>query len=362
MSALRLLFFSLVFIIANSCTNENAQRNTSRLQSANLKVHTKQRGAHVFGHLDSLNIQDLKKNNIEWLTFVPYGSQKDYNTTDLTYHRHDAMYQLRIDSMWRSKIEVAHQAGLKVFLKPHIWLYQPSDSKWRSDIFFDSSTKWKIWSEAYRDFILRYAKLAEDNHIEMYCIGTELTRITLEKPTFWTDLIAEVKKVYSGKLTYAANWYEEYEKITFWDQLDFIGIQAYFPLTKSKNPTLENLSKGWNRFLPTLQQTSQRFNRPILFTELGYKSTSDSAITPWEWIEFGKDYKDKLSLETQSHCYVSFFENVWDHSWFAGAHLWQMRSNLENENHHESIKFDFTPQNKPAMDIITKGFGEDLNQ
>jgi len=340
-------------------TNENAHHQSKFSPTPTSKPLEKHKGAHVFGLVDSINVLSLKEHNIEWLTYVPFGSQRDYNSTDLSYHKQDTAYQTRVDSIWKAKIRIAHQAEMKVFLKPHIWLFEPSDSKWRSDIYPKSDSDWEAWKESYREFILRYAKIAEENKVELFCIGTELTRLSLEKPEFWIALIKEIKKVYKGKLTYAANWYEEYENITFWDNLDFIGVQAYFPLTKTKNPSIDNLSKGWYRFLPSLEKASQTFDRPILFTEIGYKSTANSAISPWEWIEYEKNYEGELSLETQSNCYQAFFDTVWNKKWFAGLHLWQMRSNLVNENHHELIKLDFTPQNKPAMKIIAKGFAQD---
>jgi hypothetical protein len=46
-------------------------------------------------------------------------------------------------------------------------------------------------------------------------------------------------------LTYAANW-DKYDQVSFWDELDFIGIQAYFPLTDQTNPSAEEIKKGWN--------------------------------------------------------------------------------------------------------------------
>ena len=120
-------------------------------------------------------------------------------------------------------------------IKPHIWILQPSEGMWRADIYPNNEADWETWQASYRDFILRYARVAERAQAEMFCIGTEFSRLTTEKPEFWNDLIQSVREVYAGEITYAANWYEEFEKIPFWDDLDYIGIQAYFPLTKKQN-------------------------------------------------------------------------------------------------------------------------------
>ena len=210
-------------------------------------------------------------------------------------------------------------------------------------------------SEGYRSFILLYAEMAEQAEVEMFCIGTELTRLSKNKPEFWRSLIKDVKAVYKGKLTYAGNWYKEYESISFWDELDYIGIQAYFPLTNKDNPDVAELKQYWERKSSDLAGFSAKFNKPILFTEIGYKSTIDGASKPWEWIDYynnGATFEQ--SFQTQSNAYQSVFETVWHENWFAGMHLWQWRG--DGRNRRDRNRLDFTPQNKPAEQIIAAGF------
>lgn len=160
---------------------------------------------------------------------------------------------------------------------------------------------------------------------------------------------------YSGKITYAANWYNEYEKIIFWDDLDYIGIQAYFPLVENEYPNVEEISEGWNKYLPSIESVHKKFNRKIIFTELGYKSTSDSAISPWEWIENPASQNKTLSLETQANCYQAFFNTVWSKEWFGGVYFWQLRTDYKERRNRRNNR-DFTPMEKPAEKIIAKGF------
>ncbi len=92
----------------------------------------------------------------------------------------------------------------------------------------------------------------------------------------------------------------------------------------------------------------------MLFTEMGYKSTADSAIEPWEWIENTSDKEVAVSFETQANCYEAFFNTIWNKEWFAGVHIWQLRSDyLENSTYGD---MDFTPQFKLAERVIAKGF------
>ena len=65
-----------------------------------------------------------------------------------------------------------------------------------------------ILETSYKDYILTYAKAAEELNAEMLCIGTELEQFVIERPNFWKKLIREIRNVYKGKLTYAANWDE----------------------------------------------------------------------------------------------------------------------------------------------------------
>jgi len=330
------------------------QCNTSFLAAEIVSIEDKQRGVHVFGRLDATNLQPLVQTNVEWITLVPYAGQKDVDSPLVVHNRGDSLRLIRRNADWLEKIKIAKQAGFKVFVKPHIWLNEPSNGKWRSDIYPTSEENWEEWKKGYRAFIFRWADIAEQADAEMFCIGTEFTRLTVKKPEFWKALIQEVRGIYSGKIAYAANWYNEFEKITFWEDLDYIGVQAYFPLVNNEYPNVKEISKGWNKHLTNLESIHRKYNRPILFTEMGYKSTADSAIEPWDWIDYSSDLDKPISNETQANCYEAFFKTVWKKNWFAGVHIWQWRSDFEKGRGKNEL--DFTPQEKPAQTIIKKGF------
>jgi len=106
---------------------------------------------------------------------------------------------------------------------------------------------------------------------------------------FWRDLISELRGVFSGKLTYAAN-FDQYEMVTLWDDLDYIAINAYFPLRKLWQPgtTAADLypvfEVRWAAILRSIRQlalASGWGEKPVLFTELGYVYRKDSTIEPW---------------------------------------------------------------------------------
>jgi len=114
--------------------------------------------------------------------------------------------------------------------------------------------------------------------LEGLCIGTELYITTTQHEQKWRNIIKEIRKVYSGQLTYAANFHKEYEEIKFWDALDYIGVQAYFALTNKENPSLKELRKGWIPHHRRLKQFHEKWQKPIVFTEIGYLYRNPSCM------------------------------------------------------------------------------------
>jgi len=318
----------------------------------------KQRGIHFFGpSKDSLAFETLKTNNFEWLTLVPFISQEHHDKPTLGrgFSANDSTPKHR---RWRNLVQASESYGFKIMLKPHIWLNNPSNGIWRSDIKMLSQKDWDAWFAEYSTYILDFAALAEDLDISLFCIGTELHATAIKQPKQWRQLIKEVRAVYSGKLTYAANWDTELYDIPFWEDLDFIGVQAYFPIAEHNNPKLAELEAGWEQHFTALETLYKTYNKPILFTELGYKSTADAGIKPWEWNTLGNQFYKKISKRTQALCYEAFFRTVWQQDWFEGAHLWEWQSRSRNGDGNNNA---FTIQHKPALNVVAKGFGNIAN-
>lgn len=93
--------------------------------------------------------------------------------------------------------------------------------------------------------------------------------------------------------------------MNFWDALDYIGVDAYFPLTDHINPTVEEIKAGWAPIMESLQETSARFDKKIIFAEVGYASFDGAPIAPNHCCE------GEPNLETQDRLFQAFFETVW---------------------------------------------------
>ena len=297
----------------------------------------------------------LKQNNIAWISQSPFGWQAAYNLPDIKLNTNASrIYWGESDRGLIHTAQAAKKLGIKTLLKPHIWLRDRS-GKWLGDINMANEKQWQEWFANYRTFILHYARLAESQQMEALCIGTELHNPAVTHEQNWRSLIKEIRQVYSGQLTYAANWYLEYEQIKFWDALDFIGVQAYFPLTKNSNPSLKELKAGWQKHLRDIEKVARKYKKPIVFTEAGYKSTTDAAIEPWAWPQRGEKTTHQVSEETQALCYQALFQTVWHQPWFNGMFIWKWYPQVRNPNR---MQHDFTPQQKVAEKIIAQWYGQ----
>lgn len=317
------------------------------------EVDKKHRGMSVFGWSENNSeaINSLVRANVEWVAVIPFLYQKDEKTKLVDIPENPNRYTRRDSSHIRA-INDLHQKGIRVQLKPHLWM----NDGWRSNITLDNIQEWDAWFESYRTNMLRYARIAQETKTELFCVGTELKTSIKKQPEKWERLIDEIRQIYTGELTYAANWYDEYEHISFWNKLDYIGVQAYFPLTSIKNPDLETIEKGWEKHLIALVAIHEKYDKPILFTEVGYKSDADATIKPWEWSPFLSGITKKKSDKTQQLAYEALFKQTWNQPWFAGVYIWQW----DNRTTEESAKtdIDFSPRFKPAENVMAKWFGK----
>ncbi len=311
-------------------------------------------GVHYFSHSrdGQYQLEELVQNHVRHLVLVPYAYQEYADDPNLRFggRRRGGAHR---DSLYAQLAGQAQDLGLQLIVKPHIWM-RTNAGKWRSDIAFEQTHEFELWARNYRAFILHYARLSERLGASHFCIGTELASLTKRRSTFWRALIADVRAVYRGQVFYAANWYEEYEAIDFWADLDYIGIQAYFPLCETPEPSVSELRQAWKPHVAAIRRVQQKFDKPVLFTEVGYKSTDDAAASPWEWVDGDKALTKNLSTQTQANCYEAFFRTFWEESWFEGALIWQWRGNHARAGGAANV--DFTPQNKPAQQVMARWF------
>ena len=294
--------------------------------------------------------------NVNWISQTPFGWQRSIDAPGVILATSGRVWWGESDEGLAETARRARQRGLRTVLKPHVWIRDRSDGRWRGNIDFSTRAEWDRWWASYRRFILHYAELAETTGMEALCVGTELRSTVLNRPDAWRRLIADVRAVYRGELTYSANWYREFEEVPFWDALDYIGIQVYFPLADSTGSrlTLDDLKAAWAPHVKQIEAVQQRVGKPVLFTEVGYRSTADSAVEPWIWRSGAP-----VDLDLQATCYEAMFRTFWNRPWFAGTHIWKwfpegsMRFGGRRALRRER---GFTPQGKPAEAVLARWY------
>lgn len=337
----KLVIFIFLLIITNLLfsfvlTNEIAGPVTT-IKGITVVAPPKEIGAPAFKKLTSIHT--------EWVSFVPYGFIKK-GTSDI---RHNLEWQ-----WWGEKKEgveccvmEAKDQGLKVMLKPQIYI----GGGWIGDLNFENEKDWQNWEKQYRKYIFEYVDIAVKHQVEMLCIGTEINHSVEKRPQYWKTLISDIRKKYSGKLTYSANW-DHYQKVSFWKDLDFVGISSYFPLTDDKNPLLNDLQQEWKPISKTLKSFSGKTGKKILFTEYGYMSVDGCAGKVWE-IEKNKDQL-QINNKAQATAYDALWSSLSNETYWAGGFLWKwFPDGMGHEGYPEK---DYTPQGKPAELIIKKWF------
>ncbi len=238
----------------------------------------------------------------------------------------------------------AHRLGMRVMLKPHLWIHRG----WPGDIEMNSETDWQKFFDFYYRWIRHYALLAEMYHIEAFSLGVEMAQTTLQQPRRWRNLIARIRPLYSGELTYAANWGEEFENLSFWDALDVIGVNCYYPLSNEKAPDDTALRKGAEKVVNRIENMHNRFGKPVVITEIGFTASR----APWKQPHENARGKG-VDLNAQKRCYRVVFQSLYRKPWLGGIYWWKWPSFLEYGGADNS---DFTPNGKPAEEVVRQWY------
>ncbi len=283
--------------------------------------------------LSSLN--ELKKTGTEYVALCFFWFQENLSSTAIFPDYNE--YSVNETDIVNF-IDKIHSTGLKVVLKP---MLDPKTGEWRINIRPPADSQ---WYQSYLSYMVHWAKVAEQHSVEIFVMGSELDG-TVENTERWLEIIAAVRAVYHGEITYGVN-YDRYEIVKFWDKLDYIGIDGYFPLTNENNPSVEELLKGWHNYIGDLEQYSRENNKSIIFVEIGYRSILGTNKDPGNWENSGIFNEDE-----QANCYEAAFEAFHDKLWLKGFFWWNWQALPE-----QGDQVGYTPHNKKAERILAEWY------
>jgi hypothetical protein len=239
-------------------------------------------------------------------------------------------------------LDWARERGMSAMLIPHL-AYWGSKFSWRGEIDFKSAEEWERFFAEYESWIVQMAALAEAHGAAIFAVGLEYTHAQKHEQR-WRQIIAAVREVYHGKLTYGGNW-GDYDQVKFWDALEYIGVLAYFPLTKASNPKSEQIAAGWEKHCAELGRFSARNGgKQMLFVEVGYNESERAAAEPWSFHTGGEH-----AAEIQQRCLDGALSLTSKHPWLAGMFLWKWFPDLPM--HEEE---DFRLQTPAIKALIAK--------
>ena len=292
-------------------------------------------------------------------TSTVYGDYNTSTTTGITESLADLT----------STIQQAEAAGLSVLVRPLIdFSYNAtqamlvsgngtvySDGDWRA---YYNPTNVATFFASYQTMIVAEAKAAQAGGAQLFDIGTELDQLTgPQYLSYWTSIISAVRAVFHGQLTYSAisddslspwQWGgtglakgtgDITTQVSFWNQLDYVGIDEYAIISNANNggsnpdPTLAQLIAGWED-VPTdpttyamtgglsliqyYENVAAKTGKPLLFTELGYESAPDAASQP------SGSSSTVYDPTLQANLYKAFFE-AWKaqgNTSLQGVYIW----------------------------------------
>ena len=224
---------------------------------------------------------------------------------------------------------------LKVMMKPQVWIWGGS---YTGDYEPASEAEWVNLENSYYDYILHYVDIADSLNCELFCVGTEWKKFHQMRPTFWSNLIDSTKSHFKGELTYAGNW-DSYNTFTHWNKLDYIGIDAYFPVSDKITPTVAEYKAGWKTTAESIKNYGAQLNKPIIFTEYGYRSVDKCGAEPWSISNTGN-----VNLVAQDNAYKALFEVFWAEDWFEGGFLWKWKAFHSTSGGESNTAFTTTEQ------------------
>lgn len=215
------------------------------------------------------------------------------------------------DGRVREIIKHAHAKGLKVMLFPILHIKRRSDGEWRGKL---APTSLKDWHSNYAQFIRHYALLAEQEGVEIFSVGSELSSMEA-KESFWRELIAEVRKITKSRLIYSSNW-DHYQVPKFWEDLDYIGVSSYFEVAETPRDSVAAISQGWTTVRDELLGFSKTVQKPLVLTEVGYPSVDAASVHPWDYTA-----KSGPNPVQQLAAYQGLVQ-AWSGQEFGGLFLW----------------------------------------
>jgi len=294
------------------------------------------------------SLLEAKRMGATWVSLTPFGRALNLSPTGVGMTFEEPFENNR-RAVTRA-ISQAHALGLRVLLVPHLWV---ESGEWRAEIDPGTDAGWTRWAEGYTRFVRAWAEVARDADVDLLAVGVELRSwVTTARAASFHAVIAEVRRIFPGLLTYAGNW-DDVEDTTILGELDVIGINAFYPLSEQNGASAEQLAAGGQNVRKRVAHLAESFRKPVMFTEFGYTTRPDPAVRPWEWPDFMSNVT--VDQVAQADAYAALLAPMLDAPWFAGAFVW--RTYADPDDLSQEAEWGFSPRGKLAEYVLRDAFG-----
>ncbi|MGN5734549.1 glycoside hydrolase family 113 [Arthrobacter psychrochitiniphilus] len=280
------------------------------------------------------SMKAMTEHSVTWTALAYAAEQATAFSTEISFDTAPTVQ----DGEIVAAIRQAHSLGLKVCLKPVV---NVADGTWRANIgFFDwdvpGEPSWTQWFAEYERFIVHAASIAEAENCAMFCIGCEMVRADGQE-THWRNLIAAVRNVYTGVITYNCDKYQE-DHVSWWDAVDVISSSGYYPIDALEEQ------------LERVGEVVRRHGKPFFFMEAGCPSREGSAQLPNDWNLVGEP-----SGAEQLRYFEALFAACEERDWIRGLMLWDWPAAL-----YPAVDAggndDYCPYGKPAGTFMAERY------
>ncbi|MDB5166207.1 MAG: hypothetical protein JWM37_279 [Candidatus Saccharibacteria bacterium] len=289
------------------------------------------------------SIDKLASDGANYVCLVVQLYQSNLYSTDI-----QAGWNTPTDQALRDGTAYAKSKGLQVAFNVHVDTY---DGQWRA--FINPGDK-AGWFANYGAALNRYATLAQASGASQIVIGTEMSNMTNPSVSAgntagWIGMIQNVRSRFTGMVTYSAQhagYMGEENTIGFWGSLDAIGVSAYYGL--GNDSSVIAIKNQWANYSANLQALSTKYNKPVLFTEVGYQSRMGNLNDPGN---SGQGYG--LDVNLQANAYQALFDYWNNQGYMIGTFFWDWSSDPNAGGVNDN---NYTPQNKPAETVMKSWF------
>ncbi len=236
------------------------------------------------------------------------------------------------------------------------------------------------FKQSYTEYVLHYARMAEEENVELLGIGTEMdTAIHVSQAEWLKELLRQVRAVYKGAVTYDQHYSAvQHEGRTFsepdpqyWWQLagvpsdiwtldfDYIGLSVYDIAARAGAPNdVADLTSRLQAFFEQVEAAHRKYGKPVLFLEFGQPNLDPALLGKPDTETFMKA-PVQAGYQLQTDFFTSFFSIADKYDWLQGGFIWEYWVMSNDECQTATCRsVNFTARGKPAEAVIRDYYAE----